>query len=263
MLPIVILGLVPRIQASTNAGTRGWMDGRDKPDHDKLGIGVRVTTPDFAMLARERTDVGPETAQLHALIAVKLWENPSWLSFRINYLGLQFNVPIYGWIEQRYRLARPDMVALYSLGLRDGLAAKDICASSGFPKNTMSRAVQKLVRRKLIRRAPDPADRRSYVLRLTREGRRIFDEALLVMVERERIMLAGLSAEERRLLSKLLARMVVQSPNWSTHVKGSTTHDKAQENRTARPIDRGARAAGSGRARSDADHRSARRTGLD
>src|SRR6187397_1760275 len=31
----VILGLVPRIQRARNAGASGWMDGRDKPDHDK------------------------------------------------------------------------------------------------------------------------------------------------------------------------------------------------------------------------------------
>jgi hypothetical protein len=37
MIPAVILGLVPRIQPSTNAGASGWMDGRDKPDHDNPG----------------------------------------------------------------------------------------------------------------------------------------------------------------------------------------------------------------------------------
>jgi hypothetical protein len=50
MLLAVILGLlalglvprVPRIQPSTNAGARGWMDGRDKPDHDKSGQQARV-----------------------------------------------------------------------------------------------------------------------------------------------------------------------------------------------------------------------------
>ena len=36
-LPAVILGLGPRIQPSQNAGASGWMDGRAKPDHDKLG----------------------------------------------------------------------------------------------------------------------------------------------------------------------------------------------------------------------------------
>jgi hypothetical protein len=30
----VILGLVPRIQQPANADAFGWMDGRDKPDHD-------------------------------------------------------------------------------------------------------------------------------------------------------------------------------------------------------------------------------------
>lgn len=215
------------------------------------------------MLPRERMEVGREAEQLHALIAVKLWENPSWLSFRINYLGLQFNVPIYSWIEQRYGLVRPEMVALYSLGLRDGLAAKDICASSGFPKNTISRAVQKLLRRKLIRRAPDPTDGRSYVLRLSREGRRIVDETLPVMVERERIMLAGLSLEERRTLSKLLARIVAQSPNWPSNVEGSTIDEKAEEDHAARRADRGIRLLDNGRARSDSDHRSPRRTRFD
>jgi hypothetical protein len=38
MTAAVILGLVPRIQLSTDAGASGWMDGRDKPDHDNLGV---------------------------------------------------------------------------------------------------------------------------------------------------------------------------------------------------------------------------------
>jgi hypothetical protein len=37
MTPAVILGLVPRIHLSANAGASGGMDGRDKPDHDNLG----------------------------------------------------------------------------------------------------------------------------------------------------------------------------------------------------------------------------------
>jgi hypothetical protein len=35
----VILGLVPRIQLSTGSGARGWLDGRDKPDHDNWSDG--------------------------------------------------------------------------------------------------------------------------------------------------------------------------------------------------------------------------------
>jgi len=156
---------------------------------------------------------------LHPVIAVKLWENPCWFSFRINYLALQFNVPVYGWIERRYGLMRPEYVVLYSLFLKDGITANDICLSSGFPKNTLSRAIQKLLRRRLIRRAADPLDRRRYGLRLTAEGRRIVDETLPAMLERERRMLADLTHDEQQVLSKLLARLVSDSPTWPTHVE--------------------------------------------
>lgn len=153
------------------------------------------------------------------MIAVKLWENPCWFSFRINYLGLQFNVPIYGWIERRYGLMRPEYVVLYSLGLKDGISANDVCLSSGFPKNTLSRAIQKLLRRRLIRRASDPRDRRRYVLRLTADGRRIVDETLTPMLAREQRMLANLSNDEQQTLFKLLARLVTDSPNWPTDIE--------------------------------------------
>lgn len=160
----------------------------------------------------------PRDAGLHPLIGVKLWENPCWLSFRINYLALKFNVPVYGLIEERYGLVRPEYVVLYSLGLRDGIAAKDVVASTGFPKNTLSRAIQKLLRQGIIRRAASRTDRRSYVLHLTARGRRILDETVPPMVGRERTMLAGLTPGEQRQLSTLLAKLVVDSPRWPTHI---------------------------------------------
>ena len=160
-----------------------------------------------------------DDAGLHPLLAVKLWENPCWLSFRINYLGLRFNLPVYGWIEERHGLVRPEYVVLYALHLQDGIAAKDVVASAGFPKNTISRAIQKLLRRRLIRRATDARDRRSYVLRLTPEGRRILDETVPPMVAWEKRMLSALNRDEQTVLSKLLARLVQDSPHWPTSIK--------------------------------------------
>jgi DNA-binding MarR family transcriptional regulator len=147
-----------------------------------------------------------------ALVGVKLWENPCWLSFRINFLALQFNVPIYRWTEKEFGLPRPEFVVLYSLGLADGLTASAICMSSGFPKNTISRAIQKLIDKDIIRREVDPADLRSFVLYITDEGRRIVDAAMQPMVERERAMLSALTPAEMLMLSELLAKVVVNSP---------------------------------------------------
>ncbi len=171
-----------------------------------------------AVLRVEAKAPPEQAASFNPLTEVKLWENPCWFSYRLNYLALHYNIPIYDWIERRYGLARPEYMVLYSIGLKSGVAAKDICISSGFPKNTISRAVQGLLKRKLIRRAQDEADLRSFVLRLTRAGRDIFDETLPTLVGHERRMLSSLSAAEQALLSELLAKLVMQSPDWPSAI---------------------------------------------
>jgi DNA-binding MarR family transcriptional regulator len=148
------------------------------------------------------------------LVSVKLWQNPCWLSFRINFLALQFNEPIYRHIEKEHGLPRPEFVVLYSLGLSNGLTASAICNSSGFPKNTISRAIQKLIDKKIIRREVDQADLRSFVLHITDEGKRIVDQAMQPMVERENTMVSRLTPAEKLMLSELLAKVVVDSPHW-------------------------------------------------
>ena len=158
------------------------------------------------------------------LIAIKLWRNPCWFSFRINYLSMNFNVPVYDWTEKTFGLPRPEFVVLYALGLRDGVAAKDICASSGFPKPTISRAIQKLLKRKLIRRNADAKDHRSYLLHITEDGKRIFDASMPVMLAREQVMLARLSPGERTLLCEILAKMVVDSPEWPQTIPTEDVH---------------------------------------
>lgn len=151
---------------------------------------------------------------LDPLIVTKLWENPCWLSFRLNFVAFRFNDPVYRWIETRYGLVRPDFVALYAVGLKEGVAAKNIVASAGLPKNTLSRAIQKLLQRRLLKRESDPADLRSYVLHLTPAGRKIFDETMPLMVEQQQAMLACLSSEEQRQLRTLMDKLVIASPDW-------------------------------------------------
>jgi DNA-binding MarR family transcriptional regulator len=179
--------------------------------------------PPGGMLSRNRLAGIAPAAALHPMIEAKLWENPCWFSFRINFLGHHFSLPVYGWIERRYGLMRPEYAVLYALGLRDGIAAKDVCASTGLPKNTISRAIQELLRRKLIRRVTDRRDRRSFVLRLAAEGRRIVDETVPAMVEREKRMLETLNGEEQRMLSSLLARVVTDSFKWPTQINRETS----------------------------------------
>ncbi|WP_449254712.1 MarR family winged helix-turn-helix transcriptional regulator [Bosea sp. (in: a-proteobacteria)] len=163
-----------------------------------------------------RVDPARETALagLDPLTVTKLWDNPCWLSFRLNFLAFRFNDPVYRWIEARHGLVRPEFVALYAVGLKEGVAAKNIVSSSGLPKNTLSRAVQKLLHRRLLRRETDAADLRSYVLHLTPSGRAIFDETMPLMVKHQAAMLACLDESERQQLCGLMDKLVIASPDW-------------------------------------------------
>jgi DNA-binding MarR family transcriptional regulator len=160
------------------------------------------------------------------LTSVKLWENPCWFSARVNYLALQFNVPVYRWIEVQFGLQRTEFVILYSLWLKDELTASSIASSSGFPKNTISRSVQKLIDRGIIVRSVDPGDLRSFVLRITEDGRRIVDAAVQPMRDQEDALLAGLSTADKLVLSNLLAKVIATS-NHALHLSAGDVVDES------------------------------------
>lgn len=149
-----------------------------------------------------------------AMTSVKLWRNPCWFTYRLNYLALRYNGPLYSWVEERYGLSRPEYVVIFSLGLVESAYARDIAASSGFPQNTLSRAIHRLTGMRLLSRTADERDGRRYVLALTGAGRTLFDETLPRFVALETTMLGALTADERETLSDLMAKMVLASPDW-------------------------------------------------
>ena len=156
--------------------------------------------------------VGAELLGRHRLDAfthARLWRNPCGFAARFNYLSLRYNAPLYGWVEERFGLSRAEFVVIYSLGLMDGVTASEIAASTAFPKNTLSRAVNRITKRRLIRRSAGATDRRQHILTLTAQGRAVLNEALPRFVALEAEMLAPLSLLEQETLSALMARVVL------------------------------------------------------
>ncbi len=178
-------------------------------------------------------EIGRGTTGLEALTEAKLWHNPCWFAFRFNHIALRYNAPLYGWIKRRTGLSRPEFVVIYSLGLLDGALARDISYSSGFPKNTLSRAIDKLCRLGLIERRTDAADRRNQTLHLLPAGRRMFDETLQQFVAFEERMLRSLSPAELDTLANLLAKIVLDTPNWAVEVEHAGVEDDAVPEETA------------------------------
>ncbi|SCX08592.1 hypothetical protein [Agrobacterium rosae] len=70
--------------------------------------------PTLDALLREGGKVAAGSHGVEHLVSVKLWQNPCWLSFRFNFLALQFNEPIYRLIEKEHGIPRPEFVVLYS-----------------------------------------------------------------------------------------------------------------------------------------------------
>ncbi len=169
---------------------------------------------DLKQCTPDRLSGLPDEDAHDEMTRVKLWQNPCWFTYRLNYLALRYNVPLYAWVEERHGLSRPEFVVVFSLGLLDGAYARDISASSGFPQNTLSRAIHKLNRLKLISRTPDADDGRRFILSLTPAGRTLFDESLPRFVSFEHMMLDALDHEEQQQLSTLMAKMVLASAQW-------------------------------------------------
>jgi DNA-binding MarR family transcriptional regulator len=73
---------------------------------------------------------------------------------------------------------------------------------------TMTNRVDRLERRGLVERRPDPGDRRGVHVRLTHTGREVVDRAMAELITQENSMLGHLSTADQRQLAGLLRRML-------------------------------------------------------
>lgn len=168
------------------------------------------------------------------MLDAKLDRNPCPFAFRMNYMALLYNVPLYGWIKTDYDLSRPEYVVLYSLAISGGGSSRDISLTSGFPKNTLSRAISRLEKLKLIERgAPEPGNGRLQPLALTPNGWDLYNETLPAFEAQERRMLDILSDDEKDTLFRLMSKVVRGSASW--------VDTPLEEIETARAAEPGAR----------------------
>ncbi|WP_226913517.1 MarR family winged helix-turn-helix transcriptional regulator [Gephyromycinifex aptenodytis] len=89
--------------------------------------------------------------------------------------------------------------------LSPGALVQQTLSTSG----TMTNRIDRLQRRGLVERRPDPADRRSVKVRLLPPGAEVVDAALADLLAREQAMLGELGHEERKVLATLLRRLLL------------------------------------------------------
>ena len=73
---------------------------------------------------------------------------------------------------------------------------------------TMTNRIDRLAAAGLVRREPDPRDRRGVLVTLSEQGKAAVDAALTDLLNREQSLLAGLDAGERETLASLLRTLL-------------------------------------------------------
>jgi MarR family transcriptional regulator for hemolysin len=91
---------------------------------------------------------------------------------------------------------------------RRPLSQKELAQAVGVEQPTMAETIARLVRDGMVQRDPNPDDKRSTGISLTRLSRARFPKARTVLTESEREAMAGLSADEKALLRDLLKRVL-------------------------------------------------------
>lgn len=101
------------------------------------------------------------------------------------------------------------LMALHSSVRSHGWLCRDLDVSTG----AMTNRLDKLERQGLIRRAPDPQDRRGVLLELTPAGHARLEEYVDAGAGREQELLDELTRSEKRELDKLLAKLLLSLQN--------------------------------------------------
>ena len=101
------------------------------------------------------------------------------------------------------------LAALRRSGKPYELTPSQLIAANLVTSGTMTNRIDRLEQKNLVTRKPDPNDGRGVLVKLTTAGQNAVDAALTDLLERERILLAGISKSERNQLADVLREIVL------------------------------------------------------
>jgi MarR family transcriptional regulator, temperature-dependent positive regulator of motility len=153
---------------------------------------------------------------LRAVSSLKriLKNNEIAFGYRIGYLFNQFSGPVYQWTTAELGLQRPEFAVLFCIAHLPETTASDVAQLTGIPKNSVSRAVNKLLQLDLIGRTTDSQDARRALLHLTPAGQAQYAQILPKFKDRQQRMVSVLSATERAEFNRLLNKLVERGDDW-------------------------------------------------
>ena len=107
----------------------------------------------------------------------------------------------------------PALFALLNvIAAREGAIQQELGAVLGIDRSTMVSLIDQLESAGLAKRRPSATDRRAREIAITPKGRRLLQRSRRMISETEDEVLAGLTAEERSALVRMLRRALESAP---------------------------------------------------
>jgi DNA-binding MarR family transcriptional regulator len=130
------------------------------------------------------------------------------MPFRLSRLAAEVSMALASEYADRYGLDVPAWRVMATLGFREKpCSAQFISQCTRTHKSTISRAVTSLLERGAIERVENEDDRREFNLRLTRKGRKLYEELFPRLLRKEHDILACLSPREQKDFAMMLSKI--------------------------------------------------------
>ena len=129
------------------------------------------------------------------------------LPYRLSYTSNAVSEAIAHAYESLFGLRIPEWRLIAVIAENEGVTQQAIGARTRMDKVTVSRAAIALSGRGLIERRPNAADKRSHLLVLSREGRRLYAEVVPKALELERRLFGGFAKAELAAFIDVLRRI--------------------------------------------------------
>jgi len=108
----------------------------------------------------------------------------------------------------KFDISTPQLLVLASVANREAASASTLCKNISYDPGAMTRMIDRLEQKGLVRRSPNPEDRRATHVDLTSAGKALFPQLLAAKERVQERFLRGFNKDDVRTLERLLNRML-------------------------------------------------------
>ena len=137
----------------------------------------------------------------------KILQLERYLPYRLSILSNRISALISEIYSDKFALSITEWRIMAVLGEYPDVSADEVSLKTQIEKSILSRAINKLVQRKLLQREFDPLDRRRSMLRLTATGLSVYDEVVPVSYDYEKALVSCFTDAERKQFSEFIDRL--------------------------------------------------------